>query len=117
MGLKKIIEKGQTRQTNEYWKHVGTTIDEKSGKIFLQFDGFKDQESRTEWAEPDDHKSISVNIDEVFTKAQLDALKTRIYNRATESIPEKEVRFNEEKAEHEVVVVGELNPFVDAEEA
>lgn len=53
----------------------------------------------------------------MFTKAQLDALKTRIYNRATESIPEKEVRFNEEKAEHEVVVVGELNPFVDAEEA
>ena len=116
MGHKKILEKWNTAQTNEYWKSTQYYIDEKTGKISVVFDGFKDKEVRNSGAENDDAKALHFDISSIFTPEQLDEIKTRIYLEAVKSMPEYGTRVNDE-GDNEQYIQNELNPFVDAEEA
>lgn len=117
MGLKKVIERWNTGQTNEYWKHVRFFLDEKNWKIQVTFDGYKNEETRREEKDSDDSRTLEFDINDIFTKKQLDDLKTRIYKASVKSMPIYEERWNEEIKQNEQIRIGENNPFVDAEEA
>lgn len=116
MGLKKIIEKWNTQQTNEYWKSVQYYIDEKTWKVHVVYDGFKDLEARIEGANNDDTRTLIFDIADIFTEEQMDEIKKKIYIESIKSMPEYGTRLNED-GENEQYIQNELNPFVDAEEA
>ena len=116
MGLKKNIEKGNTHQTNEYWCISSLFIDMKSGKVHVTYEGYKDKAAKDSGAENDDVICRVVDISEVIPKKKLDDIKARIYEKSTQSEPQTEKKPNEEW-EMEDVIVAELNPLVEAEEA
>lgn len=116
MGLKKIIEKWNTQQTNEYWKSVQYYIDEKTWKVHVTFDGFKDLDARRDGANNDDTRTLIFDIADIFTEEQMDEIKKKIYTESIKSMPEYATRVNED-GENKEYIQNELNPFVDAEEA